>query len=596
MMEFPKLGPPPGGLGGKSESWWRVTASGLPAPAGFAVPADADLADLDVALARLRASGVGRVAVRSSGIGEDGHHQAYAGLFETYLDVPADPSEVRVAIERCRAAGGTARTRSAVGGTIAMGVLVQEMIRPEFSGVLFTRDPLGQRDAVVVEAVEGHLRGLVDGTADAARFHLSADATTTPWPALDGPALLELARAIEATMGWPADVEWASTGGRLVILQARPITSGDVRTSQGLTLVAVSADHAAQLPHEVVSHDKLALRLLAAQLRIPISHGFVGLAARPDLADVDAAAQSLTGWGEFIAVLLHPFDLDGEIFRRFGTGATAADDLRAFVTTIAKRHPTFAFLLKELQETAATGVAVRRPDGTVHVEVIHGHFITKGFADPTIYELAADGSLALHTPGRQDVAMQVALGKKVRVPIDAPIEISAAQLAAVFHATSSLSNRYPTAGVEFGFDTAGNFFLVDLYQSAAAAPPDRADVLSAGRVVGRVRILDLPEETLEASIERHVHSRRSEAHEQREPEILVVRRPLHVLDQLVYGAAPDTLGFICEGGALLCHLAVVMRERGVPGLVLPGAMSTLADGDRIVLDTRPGSRAAITRT
>ena len=87
-------------------------------------------------------------------------------------------------------------------------------------------------------------------------------------------------------------------------------------------------------------------------------------------------------------------------------------------------------------------------------------------------------------------------------------------------------------------------------------------------------------------IERHAHSRRAGATASPgDAEILVVRRPYHLLDQLIYDAAPDTLGFICEGGALLCHLAVVMREHGVPGLILPGATKTSSTRTRPT--TRP---------
>lgn len=585
----------PSEVGGKATSWDRLRAAGLPVPRGFAIPADApvDVATITEALTAL--PGVDLVAVRSSAVGEDSHQQALAGLFESALDVEAEGAAVLAAVLRCRAQGGSARALSAAGRPLRMGVLVQEMVRPSCSGVLFTRDPLGAAAGMVVEAVNGHLRALVEGRDDAKRW-LLGDAATPTFEGLDDERLRLIGTRVEEVLGCPADIEWALADGELIVLQARPITSLTSTRGTGLLLVPVTPTEAARLPPAVAQHDKIALRLVAAELGIPISHGYVALATSPSSADVVAAAAALAGWGEFIAVLLAPFDLDGEIFRRFGTGATAGADLVRFVDRVSTRHTSFAFLLKELQETAQTGVAVRLRDGSVHVEIVEGHFITKGFADPSVYQLDPSGAQTSFTPGRQDFAMQVVAGNTVRVAVDRPPTATTDQLAVVHRAAVGLAERYPTCGVEFGFTPEGGFFLVDLYQGAATEPPERRDVLSHGRVVGRVRILDLPEDAAEASVERHVHSRRSESGAApSEPEILVVRRPLHVLDRFVYEASPGSLGFICEGGALLCHLAVVMREHGVPGLVVADATTRFRDGERLVLDTRPGSAAAVTR-
>lgn len=585
-------------IGGKAASWVRLREAGLLVPDGFAVAAGATSDDPAVAehvAALLSRRRVRALAVRSSGVGEDGAETSMAGLFESFLDVPPTLEAVVTAIRRCRAAGESARARSAFGRAVPMGVLVQEMIDPRCSGVLFTRDPMGG-DGMVVEAVAGHLGRLVGGAADAARWTLCCRTAGTPYPEVDDDELHALGELVERVVGAPADIEWALGPDGLVVLQARPITNLDRDAGRGLTLVAVTANNAPKLPREVRQHDKIALRVVASELGIAISNGFVALASFPSPADVQQAAARLLAWGEFIAVLLVPFDLEGQIFRRFGTGATAEHDIASFANAVGQKHDRFAFLLKELQDTAMTGVAVRLPDGSVHVEIVEGHFVTKGFADPTVYRLGPSGELLAHAPGRQDLAMQVVGGRKVRMPVERPPTATAAQLASVRHATLGLATRYPDAGIEFGFTPMGDFFLVDLYQSAATRPPDRGDVLSEGRVVGRVRVLHLPEDAVEESIERHVHSRGDDAAGARtEAEIVVVRRPLHVLDRLIYEAAPDALGFIVEGGALLCHLAVVMRERGVPGLVLPGALEAFRDGDRIVLDTRPGSGATVVR-
>jgi phosphohistidine swiveling domain-containing protein len=585
----------PASLGGKASWWAKLFAASVPVPAGFCIPADQPITPAGVQAGLVALRGVATVAVRSSGVGEDGSVSALAGLFESRLDVAATVEAVVDAATACRAAGASHRAVQALGRPAEVAVLVQEMVSPTRSGVLFTRDPLTGAAGPVVEVVQGHLRHLVDGTEDGARFRLS-DADEHTLSPQERSALGQVAELVELAVGGPADIEWASVGGRVVVLQARPMTGRGPSVPQGVTLVAVDAESASRLPLAVIAHDKIELRLVAARLGLGISAGLVGLARSPTSSDWSAAADRICDWGEFIAVLLDPFDLDGEIHRVIGTGANAAADLARFSLPLDHRAEPFCFLLKELQDTASTGVAVALPDGGVRIEVIHGHFITKGHEEPRVYILAADGRVTHTTPGAQSVSMQVVRGRKVRAPVDVPIALDAAQLAEVTRSTQLLAASYPDAGVEFGFTPDGQFFLVDLYRSKSVLPSESGDVLSEGRVVGRVRVLSESSDMIEASIERHVHSRRAGAVVQEtEPEILVVSRPYHVLDQLVYGAQPGALGLICDGGALLCHLAVVMREHGVPGLVMPGATTSLRDGERIVLDTRRGSPPGITR-
>ncbi len=589
---------PPASVGGKAATWWRAFAAGLPVPSGFCIPAGArpSISELAGALVSLPSSAAS-LAVRSSGLAEDGAVQALAGLFDSVLEVPATPTAVAEALEHCRAAGQGPRVIAALGAPVEPGILVQEWVRPERSGLLFTRDPRGGSGRMLVEQVDGHLARLVEGAEADVRGSLldEAGALSRALTREERDQLLRLAESVEHLLAGPADIEWASVAGRIILLQARPITTLAERVSAGLTLIPVEEAQAHRLPRQVLQHDKVALRFLAARLGIGISQGYIALASSPAKEDARRAALALSGWGELIAVLLDPFHLDGEIYRRFATGATAGSELARFVEEVGARHARFAFLLKELQETASTGVAVRMPDGGVHIELIAGHFITKGVEEATSYRLDAKGVCSAHRPGAQAIAVQVKAGRKERVPVTEPPCLRPDQLEEIRRAVLALSEHHPGAGIEFGHTPSGEFFLVDLYQGKGVCPPERENILSEGRIVGRVRILDLPDDALEQSIERHIHSARAvRSSGPGEPEILVVRRPYHLLDQWVYQAAPGQLGMVCEGGALLCHLAVVMRERGVPALVRPGALRELREGERVVLDTRPGSIAGIT--
>ena len=110
-----------------------------------------------------------------------------------------------------------------------IAVVVQRLIRADFSGVLFTADPLtGDLMHMTGNFVPGLGEKLVSGQANAQTFTLARPKGTYSGPA----ELKRLARALyrnacrlEKELGGPQDIEWAIADGRLYILQSRPITT-----------------------------------------------------------------------------------------------------------------------------------------------------------------------------------------------------------------------------------------------------------------------------------------------------------------------------------------------------------------------------------
>ncbi|SDG49581.1 pyruvate, water dikinase [Lentzea fradiae] len=210
------------------------------------------------------AVGAGPVAVRSSGLDEDGPRFSFAGQFDTFLNVEGLDA-VAEHVRRCWAGAYSARAlayRLAHGlppGGAGMAVIVQRLVVAEKSGVLFTANPMsGERAERVVSAVFGLGEGLVGGAVDAdtvvldpagkvlqvtvgeKRERYDPDAsggcrvTETATAVRDELAvtdaelreLVELAGRIEEARGAPQDVEWAIADGTLWVLQSRPVTAG----------------------------------------------------------------------------------------------------------------------------------------------------------------------------------------------------------------------------------------------------------------------------------------------------------------------------------------------------------------------------------
>ncbi|MDG2304993.1 MAG: PEP/pyruvate-binding domain-containing protein [Candidatus Binatia bacterium] len=228
-------------VGGKAEGLARLRAMGLEIPPTLVLEGAVRGGlpeDLEREVAVL---GEGRLAVRSSAIGEDGAGASFAGQYETILDVR--PTELRSAIDQCLASAQSARavayrdSRDEAAGAAVMSVVIQRMVSARASGVCFTADPVtSRRNRLVLDSVAGLGEALVSGHASPDHDELRrSDGVWEPTqlagatPVLSQEERAQLAReALEAetAAGEPLDLEWAiDVDGTLFWLQARPITT-----------------------------------------------------------------------------------------------------------------------------------------------------------------------------------------------------------------------------------------------------------------------------------------------------------------------------------------------------------------------------------
>ena len=218
------------------------------------------------ALAELAPAGA--VAVRSSALSEDTSEASSAGQLDSFLGV----SGAEEVLERVRACWASAfaeralayratRQPASASAFPDMGVLVQELVAADVSGVLFTRNPTGSEDEMAVDAHPGLGEPLLSGRVSPDHFVLprvaegpalpsarsvarktqalvfeAGELLTVEVPAdrRDAPCLCEaeldrlaqLGRRIEQHFdGSPQDVEWCLREETLFVLQARPITA-----------------------------------------------------------------------------------------------------------------------------------------------------------------------------------------------------------------------------------------------------------------------------------------------------------------------------------------------------------------------------------
>ncbi len=203
------------------------------------------------------------VAVRSSATAEDLPEASFAGQQESYLNVVGD-NQLLQAVRRCWASLWTARAISYRArhhihtDKISLAVVVQELVDADASGILFTADPvtgddtmieinaawgLGEAvvggqvtpDTITVERASGRIMRTVINTKTimTGLTNGGTAALQVPMDRQDAPALTEsqalrlvdLAIMVEDLFKEPMDIEWCRTGDRLLVLQARPITT-----------------------------------------------------------------------------------------------------------------------------------------------------------------------------------------------------------------------------------------------------------------------------------------------------------------------------------------------------------------------------------
>jgi phosphohistidine swiveling domain-containing protein len=224
--------------GAKAAHLSKMKRAGFPVPDGFVISAAAfvsffiEKSDMTGLIAEIKSEvervGARKYMVRSSAIGEDSDENSFAGQLDSFIS-SSEESEIIFHLQKCWASYNKENVRvyeKHSGRKLkGMGVIIQQLIEPDFAGVIFTRSHL-KEGQLLVEFVEGHAEKLVSGESTPKSFHYSSKESFHEKDYL--PELkkgLAVAEQIEQLYGSPTDIEWALKDGVFYVVQARPITS-----------------------------------------------------------------------------------------------------------------------------------------------------------------------------------------------------------------------------------------------------------------------------------------------------------------------------------------------------------------------------------
>jgi hypothetical protein len=544
---------------------------------GFGLEADLWAAVADVA------DTVPQWAVRSSALTEDGNRHSHAGLYDSFLG-RRGTAEIAASLLACWRSFYSPRAilaRLRVSDTDPsprMAVIIQQMVDAELAGVAFT-----QSGRTIVSAVIGTGDTLVAGTVNAARCDLAA-AESAP-PPYD--SITVLAGTLKGRLGHEVDIEWAWNRDGVRLLQVRPVTAGlGDNEPTGPVFAAASLYFSDTIPAGIVLGECAPVYLAVTSKRSALFR----LAAGSGVAVDDGWIITLNGAG--LASPAHRpawwEQLDGEVVIDMRTSVRQniihAGQLQEFLTTTLNlkgdpgtRH---TFLLRRFIRGEAGAITRRQPDGRVTMEHSGSGLLAlnRGLAAPHVLSLPATGD---------DRAWN---------DFTAPEPWATRAIREMANFTDRADAIYPGASLEWVLHNCQPHFI-DYSATATPAPAFTASegaILSPGTARGPLLLLDEDTDALaRLSIAPIVSvTRDADVPESRYISGLLTRIGAYSSMPIVYAELPYVIlsrlaghvaGFVFSGGSPLCHLAILLREAGVPAIVAARPEAT-ANGSLAVID------------
>ena len=224
-------------FGGKASGLSRINSLNLSVPDGYAINKLAQKqfssegrfpAKLYEELEKIMPEfSQNQIIVRSSAIGEDAEDFSFAGQLDSFV-VNNELQSVIDGITKCWNSIENSRVKAYqnISGTelTEMGVVIQQFIQAEYSGVLFTQSPYSKNE-IYTEYVKGGAEPLVSGKVTPFSFStgLNLEITEKKKLPFNHKELIGKALYLKENFKRHLDIEWIYSKGQFHFVQARPI-------------------------------------------------------------------------------------------------------------------------------------------------------------------------------------------------------------------------------------------------------------------------------------------------------------------------------------------------------------------------------------
>ena len=533
--------------------------------------------------------------VRSSSTFEDAQTESGAGQFVSIANIRSREGLLN----------GLKHVRRAVSESVDIdgAAIVQVQVRPALAGVLFPTDPVSaSKSKSHIELVAGYAGPLLGGIETGTLWEVSDQTVNRIHGDVEvSPELLyklrSVGKKIEQLQGRPCDIEFAiDDEDRLWLLQVRPVVSG-ISSHASLEPVGQKQD-------EANVDDKIRLRLIARELDVPISRAWtLQINSEPSKDDLNIVSKVLLPDQMYSYVVIDPHLIDGKVLRQFSYGREAVERLKDVLSIVARFYWKCVIIIKEVLHARYTGLAMRDAEG-YWIEIAQGHYVPKGFVEVSRFRFDLSGNLIGKEITVQQDSYEVNPLGATRETVARAVEIDEALLQKALKVFTRVWEKINCV-LEFGITPEDMVFLVDYVPATPKLEIPlsmvRSGVVSRGRASGRL-----------VRIDNELHARRSQDWHAKnlvvqetttdtgEGLIIAARRPFISLMEYIGSSARGKLGFVFEEATLLSHLAIQLRERGIPAIWCESAkvnnyIDRLVELDAETPETSREERLTLTR-
>ena len=165
-------------------------------------------------------------AIRSNSILEDNTKNSYAGQFRSFLNVSKENIEEKIELVK--------KSYKELGDNQSNDVIIQEMIDCDYSGIIFTANPIGILNEVVITVGTGLGENIVEDKVETTSYYYNKDDKCYYYEQQNNSILLNekilkelflLSEKIENIFNTYVDIEFGIKDDIVYILQTRPITT-----------------------------------------------------------------------------------------------------------------------------------------------------------------------------------------------------------------------------------------------------------------------------------------------------------------------------------------------------------------------------------
>ncbi len=608
--------------GGKAHGLSILLENELPVPKTIAIqkstnPGDIENPNFIEALKEIlnpfSKKGLYSVAIRSSCTIEDGFTDSKAGHFSTFIGQMTFDEVI------CRVKDVISGIKEKdISEGAGMGVLIQEKIDSDYSGVLFSSDPISfRKDCMILTYTEGMGDKLVSGkvagkevlvSVEQDKYLFKIDSNDSIEDQLQ--ELFRETKKLEGKLGYPIDIEWAISKGKLYFLQCRPLTN---ITSVQTQLIKVNEKNLLGLPQQLVSSDKINLRLMAEKEKIFISDAYAYIKNNCCLNNPELKLEQSEFCKGYSSVIIYPKKVSDKVIRSFVgekmkvygnvTGCCRYgirsfpeyEDLGAclegFSEKLKNEYWISTTIVQEIFDPEYTGVIQRIPEGFL-IEITKGHFLTKGIVPVSQYIISSEGVVLEREEVHQEEWLKILEGHVINctcsIPEETLVSLNDNNLNKIIEAFKPVLVT-DTNVVEFGVlsDEKDDIipYLIDFVDDNSPIDISAIDInsgiISFGKISGTPVIID---SNREDSLNQHFHDEMEEKEKKDDRIIFICDNPELSLLSLIETYKPENIGFVFQNCAMGSHFAVILREKRIPAIKLGEAVRIIPNGSICTID------------